>query len=260
MHAEFERKEKVLKTFDGKVVLVTGGGSGIGAATAAMFAERGAAVMIMDQDAAAGAAMQEQLQATGVRCELVVGDVSDPAACRKAVAETVQRLGSLDVLVNNAGGGRLVATEELSDAEWRHMQGINSDGTFYMSREAVRVMAARSGGAIVNMASIYGMVGFASHAAYVAAKGAIISLTRALAIEFAPRNIRVNAVAPGMILTPLIHRNLTDEHRRYFMGLHPVGRLGRPEEVASVICFLASDDASFVTGACLPVDGGYTAQ
>ena len=164
------------------------------------------------------------------------------------------------MLVNNAGGGRLVAADQLSNEEWRHMQAINADGTFYMSREALRVMVAQGHGAIVNMASIYGVVGFPNHVAYTAAKGAIISLTRALGIEYAARNIRVNAVAPGMVLTPLIHKNLTEEHRRFFTQLHPMARLGRPEEVAQAICFLASDEASFITGTCLSVDGGYTAQ
>ena len=249
-----------MRNFEGKVALVTGGASGIGAATASLLVERGAAVMLMDQDRAAGEQKQAALRSEGARCELFVGDVSSPEACRMAVGETVKHLGALDVLVNNAGGGRLVAAEQLSDAEWRHMQAINADSTFYMSREALRVMAAQGHGAIVNMASIYGVVGFPNHVAYTAAKGAVISLTRALGIEYAARNIRVNAVAPGMIVTPLIHKNLTDEHRRAFMQLHPMARLGRPEEVARAICFLASDEASFITGTCLAVDGGYTAQ
>ena len=140
------------------------------------------------------------------------------------------------------------------------MQGINIDGTFFMSREALRVMGAQSRGAIVNLSSIYGVGGYPNHVAYVSAKGAIISLTKALAVEFAPKNVRVNVVAPGVVLTPLITRNLTEEVQRYFTELHPLRRMGQPDEVASVICFLASDEASFVTGVCLPVDGGYTAQ
>jgi len=249
-----------MKPFERKVVLVTGGASGIGAATAAAFAERGAAVMVMDIDAANAAEVQTQLKRLGARCEVFIGDVANSEACKTAVAETTGRLGSLDVLVNIAGGGRLVAIEQLSDAEWRHMQAINIDGTFFMSREALRVMGSQSRGAIVNMASIYGIVGYTDHVAYCAAKGAIVSLTKALAIEYAPRNVRVNAVAPGFVLTPLVKRNLDEATRQQFVALHPVNRLGRPEEVANVICFLASDEASFVTGVTIPVDGGYTAQ
>ena len=248
-------------SFDGRVALVTGGAAGIGAAIARMLADRGAAVLVFDLDEPGGTATVRDIENAGGRAAFLAGDVTDPAQCSAAARYAVQRFGRLDVLVNNAGGGTLIPTHELEDAQWRAMLSLNLDGVFYMTRAALREMLARGGGAIVNIASVHGLVGFPAHAGYTAAKGAVVNLTRALAIEYASRNIRVNAVCPGVILTPLIERTVTTpEAMKSLTDLHPIGRMGRPDEVARAVCFLASDEASFIVGAALTVDGGYTAQ
>jgi NAD(P)-dependent dehydrogenase (short-subunit alcohol dehydrogenase family) len=215
--------------------------------------------VLFDVNAAGCAALQAELDALARPVATVVGDVVDPAACNDAVARTLDRFGRLDILVNNAGGGRRGWTHELSDADWRHVLSLNTDGTFYMTRAALRPMLDQGGGAIVNLCSIHGHTGFPHHAAYNAAKGAIANLTRSLAIEYAAHAIRVNAVCPGVIRTPLIEKN-DEERMRALTALHPIGRIGEAIEVARAIAFLASDEASFITGANLMVDGGYTAQ
>lgn len=248
-----------MKPFDNMAALVTGSASGIGEATAYMLAMRGAAVMIFDTNAHGAKHICEELRLAGHRAEYYVGDVSNSADCDRAVAATVEAFGRLDVLVNNAGGGRLVPTLDLTDEEWRWMQAINADGTFYMSRAALRPMLAAGKGAIVNVASVHGLVGFNNHAGYTAAKGAIVNLTKTLGCEFSSRGVRVNAVCPGVILTPLIKSSCDDAMLEKLLAMHPIGRLGEADEVAKAICFLASDEASFITGAALPVDGAYTA-
>lgn len=248
-------------SFDGRVALVTGGATGIGAAIARMLAERGAAVVVFDLDERSGSTTLEEIRSAGGQAELVAGDVTDPAQCRAAVHHSVECFGRLDVLVNNAGGGRLVPSHELDDTQWRSTLSLNLDGLFYMTRAALGEMLAQGSGAIVNVASVHGLVGFPEHAGYTAAKGAVVNLTRALAIEYAARNIRVNAVCPGVILTPLIERTVTTpEAMKFLTDLHPIGRMGRADEVARAVCFLASDEASFIVGAALTVDGGYTAR
>ena len=250
-----------MSSFDGKVVLITGAAAGIGAATAKLFAARGAKVVVFDIDENGGRAAVQEIAADGGSADLYTGDVTDPAVCSAAVRRAVERFGRLDVLVNNAGGGRLVPTHQLEDAQWRQMQALNIDAVFYMSRAALRVMLDQGGGAIVNIASVHGLVGFPEHAGYTAAKGAVVNLTHALGVEYARHNIRVNAVCPGVILTPLIERTVTTpEAMKFLTDLHPIGRMGRPDEVARAVCFLASDEASFIVGATLTVDGGYTAQ
>lgn len=249
-----------MSSFDGKVALVTGASSGLGAATARLLGKRGATLMLFDLDHAGSEEIRDEVERAGGACAVHVGDVSNSADCNRVIAQTLERFGRIDILVNNAGGGKLQPTMELSDEEWRHWQAINSDGTFYMSRAALQPMVAAGQGAIVNLASIYGVQGFANHLAYTAAKAAIICMTKSLAIEFGQQGIRVNAVAPGVIRTPLVERGLDAQAIEYLASLHPIGRIGQPDEVAKAICFLASDEASFITGTCLPVDGGYTAQ
>ena len=245
--------------FTGKSAIITGGASGIGEGTAHMLAERGAAVLIFDRDAERAPMVARQICAAGGNADYRVGDVSDPVACDAAVSGACEKYGCLDVLVNNAGGGTLQPTHETSLEQWKWMLDINLTGTFLMSRAALRVMLVQGEGIIVNVASVHGHVGFPNHAGYTAAKAGIVNLTRSLAVEYGTRNIRVNAVCPGVIMTPLIAATVDAKAMEKFVAMHPIGRIGTVEEVARAICFLASDEATFITGSSLMVDGGYTA-
>jgi len=243
----------------GKAILVTGGASGIGEATVRMLVQKKARVAMMDRDAGRGRHLAAELASVG-EIVSIIGDITRPEDAELAVSGTVDRFGSIDVLINNAGGGRLLPTEELDLPTWRSMIELNLDGTFIMSQRAIKQMLLQGAGVIVNVASVHGYVGFARHAAYSAAKSGVLNLTRSLAVEYGARRIRVNAVCPGVIATPLTKAQLTPSIEAQFAALHPLNRLGLPEEVAAAICFLASEDSSFVTGASLMVDGGYSAQ
>jgi NAD(P)-dependent dehydrogenase (short-subunit alcohol dehydrogenase family) len=250
----------------GKVALVTGAAMGLGAATARRLAEAGAAVMLTDRDVAAGEAVAQGITAAGDTAFFEPHDVAVEADWERVVAATVARLGRLDILVNNAGisGGLLPLLEHSLD-DWRRVMSINLDGVFLGLRHCGPVMAAQGGGSIINLSSILGKVGMANAAAYCASKGGVLLLTKAAAVEWATLGIRVNSVHPGFIDTPMVAGALHDaengnELRDALIAAHPMARFGRSREIADAVVFLASDEASFMTGAELVVDGGYTAQ
>lgn len=243
--------------FVGKVAIVTGGGSGIGEACATLLARRGAQVLVAD---VAAEPAQRVASAIGDAALAHVVDVADPVACEAMVGAAVERFGRLDVAVNNAGiGGPQAPTGEYPLDGWEAVISVNLSGVFHCLRAEIPAMLAGGGGAIVNMASILGSVGFARSVAYVSAKHGVVGMTRTAAIEYAPHGIRVNSVGPGFIETPLLAA-ASPEIVAGVAGLHPLGRLGRAEEVAELVAFLASDRASNTTGAYYVTDGGYTAQ
>ncbi|UTR10539.1 glucose 1-dehydrogenase [Evansella sp. LMS18] len=244
---------------EGKVAVITGGASGIGEYTARAMVEEGAKVVVSDMNDDLGNTLVEDLNKNGQNAVYVHADVTSEADAEKMINTAVTEFGKIDILFNNAGIGALGASEDLPLEEWRKVIAVNLDGVFLTAKHAIKAMQKNGGGNIINNASILGHVGQAQTASYTAAKGGVVNMTRALAVEFAQQNIRVNAVCPGYIETPLLSQ-LDEDMKNHLVSLHPIGRLGRPEEVAKAVVFLASDDASFVTGANLLVDGGYTAQ
>jgi len=248
-------------TFTGKVVIVTGGASGMGAASVALFAAAGATVLLVDRNQP----LAEQVAATHALPAPLIGDIADAAFCERAVRHAVEEYGRLDVLVNAAG--TIVRADALhtSDEEWLQVLNVNLSGLFYLSRAAVRVMKAQGSGAIVNFGSIWGTVGGKGHVAYCASKGAVHQLTKAMALDHARDGIRINAVCPGEVDTPMLRlagrtEPLSDAAAAEMADrVVPMGRLAQPAEIARVVLFLASDAASYITGALVPVDAGYTA-
>lgn len=246
--------------FTGKVAVVTGGASGIGEAVALAIAARGGQVIVADIDEADSERVITAIGDAGGSAKAIRTDVTDAASVEAMVQFAVDTYGGLDIAVNNAGiGGPLSPTGEYPIDGWRRVIEINLNGVFYGMRYQIPAMLARGGGAIVNVASILGAVGTANSPAYVAAKHGVRGLTKAAAIEYATRNIRINSVGPGYIETPLL-ASLDDATMQALVNLHPVKRLGTSEEVAALIVFLASDEAAFITGSYHLVDGGYTAQ
>lgn len=247
-------------SFTGKTALVTGAGSGIGESIATDLARAGARVVVADIDFAKAEAVAERIVKDGGQAQPGTGDVADPAAVEALVAEAVAMGGGLDLLVNNAGiGGPLMPLGDYPLDGWRRVMGVNLDGVFYGMRFAIPEMLKRGKGAIVNMASILGSVGYANAGAYVATKHALLGLTKTAALEYAAKGIRVNAVGPAFIETPLL-ANLPAEVKQALAASHPIGRIGRPEEVSALTLFLLSDQASFINGSYHLVDGGYCAQ
>ena len=250
----------------GKVALVTGAAMGLGAETARRLAREGAAVMLTDRDDAQGEEVAEEIVSAGGRAAFLHHDVANEGDWENAVAVTTQRFGGLHVLVNNAGvsGGTLPLLEHTLD-DWRRVLSVNLDGVFLGLRHAGPAIAASGGGSVVNLSSILGKVGLPNAAAYCASKGGVLLLTKAAALEWAPLGIRVNSVHPGFIETPMVKTALHEaengnEMRDQLISAHPLGRFGVPREIADAILFLASDESSFMTGAELVVDGGYTAH
>ncbi len=243
----------------GQVALITGGASGIGRATAQLFAEEGASVVIVDVRAEEGRSVAEAIVRSGGSALFVRGDVTRAAECEKAVRATMDRYGRLDVLFNNAGVIRRASVVVTTEEEWDRVMAVNVKSIFLMSKFAIPAMA--HGGAIVNVGSGWGLVGGKDAASYCASKGAVVNLTRAMAADHASQGIRVNCVCPGDTDTPMLReeaRQLGEPLDRFLQGSarRPMGRMGRPEEIARTVLFLACSASSYVTGTALVVDGG----
>ena len=249
------------KDFDGKVAFVTGGASGIGAAVARQLAARGAKVVVADLKLESGQKIVDEIVAAGGTAAAVAVDVAQPDQVEAAVQFAVKTYGGLHLAVNNAGiGGVAKPTADYSIEEWQKVVDIDLNSVFYSLKSEIPVLLKSGGGAIVNMASILGTNGFASAPAYVSSKHGVVGLTKATAIDNAKQGIRVNAVGPGFIETPLLSGNTGSSNFDALKALHPMGRLGTSDEVAALTLFLLSDAASFITGSYHLVDGGYAAQ
>ena len=245
-----------------KVALITGGSSGIGRAVALAWAREGAKVVVSDVDRGGGGETVEQVRAAGGEAIFIAADVGKPEDCEALVRGAVEKFGRLDIACNNAGiGGPQAPTADYPLDGWAQVIGINLSGVFYGMKYQLPAMLKNGGGAIVNMASILGAVGFAGAPAYTAAKHGVVGLTQAAALEYSAHGVRINAVGPGFIHTPMISA-LEDNQavNDMLVAAHPIGRLGRAEEVAELVLWLSSDKASFVTGSYYPVDGGYLAR
>lgn len=244
--------------FDGKTALVTGAASGIGEAVALDLGRAGALVIVADLNDSAAEKVAEQIRAAGGKALAAGGDVADPKVV-EALVDLARQNGGLHLLVNNAGiGGENNPTGNYSLEGWHRVIDVNLHSVFYGLRYGIPAMLEAGGGAIVNMASILSSVGFAGSGAYVAAKHAVIGLTKTAAMEYGDKGIRVNAVGPGFIDTPLLS-HMPKETIDWLVGKHPIGRLGRSEEVSALVLFLLSEQAGFITGSYHLVDGGYTA-
>jgi NAD(P)-dependent dehydrogenase (short-subunit alcohol dehydrogenase family) len=248
-----------MRQLESKVAIITGAGSGIGKATALLFAGEGAKVVVSDINEEHGQAVVDEIKAAGGKALFVKADSSKPEDHELLVKQTVEQFGTLDIAVNNAGiGGPLGLTGEYPIDGWKKVIDINLSGVFYGLR--YQLPAMKAGGSIVNIASILGAAGTKFSPAYVAAKHGVVGLTKASALEYAEKGIRINAVGPGYIKTPLVVNTLDENALNLLVGLHPIGRLGESTEIAELILWLASPKASFVTGAYYPADGGYLAQ
>lgn len=246
--------------FAGKTAIVTGAASGIGEAIALELGASGAFVIVSDLKQDGCASTVATIIDRGGKAAPFAADVADPNAMEALVAFAEDQTGALHLAVNNAGiGGAQAPVGDYPIDAWQQVINVNLNGVFYGMRYQIPMMERAGGGAIVNMASILGSVGFANSSAYVASKHALLGLTKTAAMEYAQKNIRINSVGPAFIQTPLLTDNLDQDMLDGLAGLHPMGRIGAPEEVSALACFLLSDRASFITGSYHLVDGGYTA-
>ncbi len=249
----------------GKVAIITGAGAGIGRATALLFAKEGAKVVVADRDPEAGTETVSLIEESGGAAISVQVDVSKAADVRKMVETTVKRYGKLDILINNAGIYAEADVVEATEEEWDRILDVNLKGVFLCSKYSIPEMIKGGGGSIVNIGSEAGIVGIQNQVAYNVSKSGVIALTKSMALDFALHNIRVNCLCPGRTLTPLVEKVIAEAQdpestRRALEEDRPLKRMGRPEEIAAGILFLASDESPYATGAILSIDGGYTAQ
>ncbi|UKT64739.1 SDR family NAD(P)-dependent oxidoreductase [Pedobacter mucosus] len=244
----------------GKTVIITGGASGIGKATAGLFAQAGANVIISDIDKLQGDQLAREIVSNGGIASFYTTDVAIPAQMEALVHYAVETYGKLDIAVNNAGiGGEQNTITDMSLEGWQKIISINLSSVFYGMKYQIAAMLKSGGGSVINISSILGAVGFASSAGYSAAKHGIIGLTQTAALEYSAKNIRINAVGPGFIDTPLLNA-MDAEMKNQLIAMHPIGRLGKSGEVAELILWLGSEKASFVTGSYYPIDGGYLSK
>lgn len=254
------REGDSMKRLKGKVAIITGSASGIGKATAVLFAHEGAKVVVSDVNIRDGESVVKNILDSGGEAIFIKADTSNPVDNENLVNKTVERFGALHIAVNNAGiGGELAPLADYSLEGWKRVIDINLSGVFYGMKYQIPAMLNSGGGSIVNISSILGAVGFPSAPAYTAAKHGVVGLTRQSALDYSAKGIRVNAVGPAFIKTPMISA-LPPEANEQLIAAHPIGRLGEPEEVAQLIAFLASEQASFITGNYYAVDGGYLAR
>ena len=251
------------RSLDGKAAIVTGAGSGIGRAIATLFAEEGARVAVVDVSESDGKETVELLRKRGGDAIFIQGDISNSAIVKRIVETTVKKYERVDILCNNAGVESMGSILEITEENWDKVMSINLKGVFLCSKHSVPKMVENGGGVIINIASVLGLIGSKGEAAYCASKGGIISLTRAMALYFAPHNIRVNCICPGSVLTPTFKRVMTslgDYEAAFQRNLDkiPLKRIAEPEEIAYAALYLASEKASYITGSVLVIDGGWS--
>jgi NAD(P)-dependent dehydrogenase (short-subunit alcohol dehydrogenase family) len=245
----------------GKTAIITGAASGIGRFTALLFAREGAAVVLMDINESAGQAVATEIVAQGGRAIFEAGDVTRAADCQRVIERAARDFGAIHVLFNNAGIIRRASVVELSETDWDRVMAVNVKSMFLMSRQAIPIIAAAGGGSIINTASGWGLAGGPRAAVYCASKGAVVLLTKAMAIDHGPQNIRVNCICPGDTDTAMLRneaQQLGEPNEKFLAegAKRPLGRVGKPEEIAQAALYLASDASSFVTGTALVIDGG----